>query len=467
VVYLPTDTTAQLGDIVNVRYNAVDKFVNGGISGSFSDNKITLLKYEGVAGEIVEVNYLANITQLVPSVTLSQLPIYRNQNGFYFGTGSIFGTQPTTHLYNSILSIIPNTAPPVSMNLRKAPSRLKLTISGTISPGVVTISGTTIQGVFDGIFTATANGLTQDLSPLIRSALGLNSNQSIPSNVGIISLVGFEKVELSGTEVISTDYVYDIFGYGVRDNTFSKFEATLDSTLNPTQIKLPSTVNNNTNLPKIGDKVRVTFYINKTNNIENVSFSKSGTLYTQKTFAFVDIVSVSSGFTSTTSQTATLSISPQNQPIQGTRYSAYYDYLAPKPNERITIHYNSNQVITDNTFAIEKTRSIGADVLVKAAIPILVNLTMAIVVSRGFENSSAVVVQNVRDAITNALNSTALATTIDASDFVNVAYTVSGVDRARILAFNKDGVVGQVLSITAQSNQYIQSNKVLIQVETR
>ncbi len=467
-IYLPTDTTAQVGDVVNIRYNAIDKFTTGGISGSFSDTTITLpASTDVIAGTIVEANYIANISQLVPATAISTLPIYRNQNGFYFGTGTTFGTQPTTHIYYPNTSLIPNPAPQIEMNLRKAPSRLKLTIAGTISPGVLTVSGTTIQGIFDGVFTATSNGFTQDLSSLIRSALGLNSNQSIPSTVSIISLVSFEKVELSGNEVVSTDHSYDVFGYSIYDNSFSKFEATSDSALTLTQIKLPDTIGNNDNLPRIGDKIRVVFYIGTTNEIENVSFSKSGTLYTQKTFAFVDIISVSSGFTSTASQSATLSVAPQNQPMQGSRYTAYYDYLAPKPNERITIRYNANQVITDNTFEIERTRPIGADVLVKAAVPILVNITLAIVVSRGFENSSAVVVQNVRDAVTNALNSNSLATTIDSSDFINVAYTISGVDRARILAFNKDGVVGQVLSITAQSNQYIQANSVIVQLETR
>jgi hypothetical protein len=467
-VYLPTDTTAQIGDLVNIRYNAIDQFISNGISGSFSDNVITLPSSTNVvAGTIVEVNYLANINQLVPSTALSTLPIFRNDNGFYFGTGNIFGTQPTTHIYFPNPSPIPNTALPIEFNLRKAPTRLKLTIAGTISPGVITVSGTTIQGVFDKILTATANGLVQDFSSLIRTALGLNSNQSIPSNLTIISLVGFEKVELSGTEVISIDHVYDVFGYSIRDNSFSKFEATSNSSLTPTQIAIPNTVGNNANLPKIGDKIRVTFYISKTSDIENVSFSKSGTLYTQKRFAFVDVVSISSGFTSTTSQSATLSIAPQNQPVQGTRYTAYYDYLAPKPNERITIHYNANQVITDNTFNIERTRPIGADVLVKAAVPILVNITLAIVVSPGFDTSSAVVLQNVEDAVTNSLNSTALATTIDSSDFINVAYTVNGVDRVRILEFNKDGAAGQVLSITAQSNQYIQANNVLAKLDTR
>jgi hypothetical protein len=467
-IYLPTDTTAQEGDIVNVRYNAIDKFMDGSISGSFSDNIITLPASTDLSlGAVVEVNYLANVSQLVPATALSSLPIYRNKNGFYFGTGSTFGTQPTTHIYIDSLSPIPESEPEIESNLRKAPSRLKLNISGTISPGVLTVTGTTVQGIFSGIFTATSNGLIQDLSSMIRSALGLNSNQSIPSNVGIISLVSFEKVELSGTEVSSVDYVYDVFGYGLKNNEFAKFEATQYSSLSSTQIKLPETVKNKDSLPRIGDRCRVTFYIEKTNDIENVSFSKSGSLYTQKIFAFINLISISSGFTSTSSQVATLTVSPQNQPIQGSRYTAYYDYLAPKPNERIFIQYNANQIIADNTFAIETTRMIGADVLVKAAVPVLVNITLAIVVSKGFETSSAVVLQNVKDAVANSLNSTALATTIDASDFINIAYSVSGVDRARVLYFNKDGVAGQVLSITANSNQYIQANNVVVQLETR
>lgn len=466
-IYLPIDTTAKVGDIVNVRYNAIDKFMDNGISGSFSDNIITLpASTDLISGSIVEVNYISNITQLVPSTIISTLPVYRNKNGFYFGSGSVFGTQPTTHIYLTDTSPIPNTAPEIYSNLRKAPTRLKLTIAGTISPGVISVTGTSIEGMFDIIFTATANGLTQDLSAAIRTALGLNSNQTVPANTGIISLVSFEKVDVSGTEVISVIQTYDVFGYSIRDNSFAKFEAVKNSLLTPTQIQLPNTINNSTS-PKIGDKIRVTAYLGKTNDIEHVSFSKSGTLYTQKIFAFIDIISVSSGFTSASSQSATLAIAPQNQPSQGSRYTLYYDYLAPKPNERITIHYNANRVITDNTFEIERTRPIGADVLVKSAIPILINISLAIVVSKGFETSSEVVKQNVKDAVTNSLNAMALGTTVDASDFINTAYTINGVDRVRILGFNKDGEMGQVLSVSAQSNQYIQANKVVVQVETR
>lgn len=467
-IFLPTDTTAITGDTVNVRYNAVDNFTNNGISGSFSSNIITLPAGTSVGdGYIVEVNYLADIRQLVPATALSNLPIWRYRNNFQNSDSTDFGTQPTTHIYEPIIGPIPNPAPPIASNLRKAPTRLKLTIAGTISPGVLTVSGTSIQGVFEGVFTATANGLTHDLSTMIRRALGLSSNTSIPSNVSVIRLISFEKVQASGLEVISVEQEYDIFGYELANNEFSKDESLQNSALTARQIKLPSTLTNNDNLPVIGDTFRCTFYIGKTSDTENVAFSKSGTLSTQKIYAFVDTISISSGFTSGASQTATLTVTPQNQPAQGSRYTAYYDYLAPKPNERITIRYNKNQVIVDNTLAIERTRPIGADVLVKSAVPIKVNISLAIVVSRGFETSSAVVAQNVVDAVTQALNATELGSVIDESKFINVAYTISGVDRVRSTRFNKDGVVGRVLSIQAQKNEFILANDVVVTVEER
>jgi len=467
-IYLPTDTVAQVGDSVSVRYNAVDKFTDDGVSGSFSSNIITLpVQTDVSAGTIVEVSYLADIRQLVPSTSISDLPIFRDGNGFRNSDASAFGTQPTTHIYEASPSPLNNYTPPIQRNLRRAPSRLRMTIAGTISPGVLTVSGTSIQGVFDGVFTATSSGLTQDLSPLIRSALGLNSNQSIPSNVSIIRISKFERVQATGSEVIAVEQEFDVFGYELENNDFAKKESLENVALTRTQVRLPNTLTNSDNLPQFGEKFRVTFYIEKTSDVENVAFSKSGTLYTQKVWAFVDSISVSSGFTSGSSQTATLTVAPQNQPIQGSRYTVYYDYIAPKPNERITIRYNKNQIISDNTFTIERTRPIGSDVLVKAAVPISVDINLAIVVEKGFETSSDVVKQNVADAITQALNAVELGTTIDESDFINVAYGVNGVDRARSLGFNRTGEIGRVLSISAEKNEFIQANSVVVEVEER
>ena len=142
-----------------------------------------------------------------------------------------------------------------------------------------------------------------------------------------------------------------------------------------------------------------------------------------------------------------------------------YDYLAPKTNERINIRFNFDRLITDSTFAIENARPINADVLAKASLPVLVDVTMKIGVTDEFINSSTIVLQNVQDVVTTALNATALNTKVDGSDLVNQAYTVTGVDSARIIFFNKSDKAGSVLSIKAEKNEFIRANTVTIELE--
>ena len=73
--------------------------------------------------------------------------------------------------------------------------------------------------------------------------------------------------------------------------------------------------------------------------------------------------------------------------------------------------------------------------------------------------------QNVKDTITSALNATALNTKVDASDLINQAYTVTGVDSARTIFFNKTGNVGSVLNIKAGKNEFIRANSVNIELD--
>lgn len=459
-IFLPADTLAQGGDSVSITYNAVDNFTVSGISGSFSENIITLSSSTTIlAGTTVECNYISNIRTLLPATLLPSLPALRSSNGFQTTLTSSFGTQPTTHIFSS-----PGI---ITQNLREAPSRLQLTIAGNVSLGVLTITGTTFTGVFDSVITVSSSGLQHDLSTVIKSALGLNSTSSIPATVSVVRIISVDKVTTtSGLDVLSVDNVYDVKGYQLRDNSFVKSEAVVDSTLSTTQFELPGTPSNVANAPVLGDRLRVTFYIAIADDSENVSFSKSGVLYTNKTYALVDAVTRSSGFTSGTSQTATLTIANQNQPSAGTRYVVSYDYLAPKVNERITIRYNNNSLITDTTLAMEDVRPISADVLVKAANPVSVNVTMAVVAS-GFENSSTIVQQNVEDIFTSTINAVALGTTLDESDLINAAYSVEGVDRVRPVLFNLEGQIGRVLSITAKENEFIQANNVNVEIETR
>lgn len=459
-VFLPTDTSATLNDMIEIVYNAVDVFNVDGSEGSFNNNTITIVPTStAVAGTLVEVNYISNVNTILPGVSLSNLPAIRSNNNFNTINSTNIGTQPTTHVFSS-----PGV---IFKNLRIAPSRVGLNISGSISPGVITVSGTTIYGVLDTVYTVGTSGLKQDLRSALRSSLGLTSASSLPA-LKIARLISMETVETtSNLDVLATLHEFDIKGYGIKENTFVKDEAVADFTLSVYEIELPITADNNVNIPQVGDKIKISFYYIIENSSENVLFSKSGILYTNKSFALINSIAISSGFTSGASQTALLTVTNQNQPTTSSRYSVFYDYIAPKANERITIDYNYNQLITDTTLAVEDTRPINADVLVKEAQSINVDITMNIVVTTEFINNTSTVQQNVQDAVTSALNATQLGTTVDSSDLVNSAYSVDGVDRVRVLFFNKSDIGGSVLSITAEENQYIVANDVVINIETR
>jgi hypothetical protein len=277
-----------------------------------------------------------------------------------------------------------------------------------------------------------------------------------------------EKVTTSvGLDVLTVINEFDIKGYHLLDNSFVKEEAVSDSTLSTTEIILPSTPDNTENSISVGDKIRVSFHLSTSSDTENVQFSRAGTLYTDKRFALVDTIAISSGFTSGSSSSSTLTVTNLNQPTTRSRYKAFYDYTAPKVNERITIRYNYDSLIKDVTFNIEETRPINADVLAKASISIPVDVTMNVVVTDSFINNTEIVRQNVQDAVTSALNATALGTIIDSSDLIQAAYTVDGVDRARILFFNETGSSGSVLSIQAEKNEFILASTVTIVIESR
>jgi len=460
-IFLPTDTSADFGDVVTAVYNAVDVYNVDGYQGSFNSNQITIVpSVTAVAGEIVEVNYLANVNIILPATPISSLPAIRSGNNFDTVVSSGVGNQPTTHLFSG--------SGVIEKNLRQAPSRLALAVAGSISSGVFTISGTTMVGVFDAVYTVGTEGLTLNLASALRRELGLASSASIPSNLSVARVVSVEKVDATiNLDVLSVTHTYDTLGCALRDNSFVKDEAIINTALGTTEVTLPDTADNQSNEPQVGDRLRVTFYYTLTSDTENVSFSQSGTLRTEKIFAIIDSIAVSSGFSSTISQSATLTITNINQPTQGTRYKSYYDYTAPQPNERITVRYNYNKLISDSTLNIENTRPITADVLGKASFKVLVDVTMNIVVTTSFENNSEIVKQNVQNAVSSALTATQLGTTVDSSDLVVVAQQIDGVDRARILFFNKADEAGTVLSITAAKNEFLVANDVIVTVETR
>lgn len=358
-------------------------------------------------------------------------------------------------------------------NLRQAPTKIiGTTVDQITNQGLLTVSGTTLSKAENIIFTATNTGLKLNLSEALRKALKLSSTATIPSNIKIAKILKVEKViTASNTDdsVISVSATYDIKNTTIQNNLLYP-EMLGDYSLQNLEFILPSTSNNtlnNTivNLPILGDKIRITFYYITDNDSENLSYTRNGGLYSNKSFAFINKIYVASGFNA--SQATRLTLSSFTQPSLGARYKIFYDYTAPKQNERIAIKYNYNKLISDVTFAIENSRPINADVLAREAKELLLDLTINVVIDSTQSSSQTTILQNLRDKLIDVLTATELGTVIDQVTIINSAQAISGIARARILYFNKTGVTGQVLKIQAQEDEFFSSNNIIINTETR
>lgn len=358
-------------------------------------------------------------------------------------------------------------------NLRKAPTRLiGTTLDQTVNTGVMTVVGTSIALAQNIIFTATSTGLQQNLQSAMRTALGLSGTSPIPSNVRIAKIVSMQKVTTytpGSSIVLNTLANYDIINTTIANNLYYADTMLSKPTLGPLDFILPSTTNNTltgatNNLPTVGDQIQITFYYVTDNDLENLNYTRIGSLYTSKKFALINQIYVSSGFKSSTATKFTAT--SFTKPSVGARYTIFYDYLAPKQNERILIQYNFNQLIGTTTFTIENNRPINADVLVRAAILVQVNLSMNVVINPNFLTTQNTVLQNLRNQMVSALTNTKMGQTIDQISLINTAQGVQGIDRARILIFNVVGQPGQVLSLTAEQDQYFQPNTITINTES-
>lgn len=440
--------------------------ISGGL---ISDNNgmFDITAYDVNTNSITIENIYSNINK-------KQVSIIRMSDGkeLWSSSGTINVTGNTLSFPKSTNALINDNVVTLVYNyknIKKFASRLSVAISDqTVNTGVISIFGTTVTKSADTVFTATSTGLKQNIFEAIRKALKLQSTAPVQSNIKLVKIAKLEKVttvSLGSDEILSVLATYDIKWSKLRDNSFYSDEFIEDLSLGDFDFTLPSTTNNINNNIAIGDKLRITFYYSTTNDLENLNFTRNGVLYTNKSFALIDKMYISSGFTS--SQSTKLTVGYFNQPILGSRYKVFYDYTAPKQNERVTIRYNYNKLINNVTFNVETSRPINADVLVKQAVEIPVNMTMNIVVSDTYKNSVNIVLQNVKDKMLSALTSNSLGQIIDSSDLINLAYTVDGVDRARVLAFNKEGLIGQSLSLTANQNEYFAPSLITINSENR
>ena len=414
------------------------------------------------------------ITEIVVNITPDQISVIRLLDGQeiwnYSGTINVVD--------NKILIPDTSSADPGDLvfvtlfnykNLRQSPTRITATtVDQVVNPGIISFNGTTLAKADSIIFTATNTGLKLNLSEALRKALKLSSTSSLPSNVRIAKILKVEHViTASPTDdsVLQVSSVYDTQNTIIQNNLFYANDMLADSSFQALDFELPSTSNNTSNLPTLGDKIRVTFYYITENDSENISYTRNGTLYTNKRFALINRIFISSGFK--TSQATRFTATSFTQPGLGFRYKIFYDYLAPKQNERVVVKYSYNQLISDVTFAIENSRPINADVLVRAAKEILLDLTINVVIDPTQLSSQTTILQNLRDKLVSTLTATQLGSIVDQVTIINVAQAIPGIARARILYFNKNGGIGQVLKVQAQEDEFFSPNNIVINTETR
>jgi hypothetical protein len=453
VIVLPTDTIAEIGDVVGVTYNLVDIVETTGGVATFTNNKITLTPYDIVpSGTQLKVSYVANFYNLLPQTNISSLPVSGDGKNSFVSVG---GYQPVQNEFSSNI---------VVSNKRRSPTNIKVTVSNIPNNGTLRIVGTTINKVDDFFVTSASNSL--DLLPLIRNAEGTNT---ISSNIYVARVISVESGEVSITgEFVPASNYYDLKNYSINNSQWDRENAVELSTLTSTQVKLAENKNNNSNQITTGTALRVVFYYAKTSDYEDIFFSRSGSLITKKSFGYVSSINKFSGFqNSAGTVSGKFILDSFNQPENSSSYFVNYNYLAPKENERITINYEYNKLIVDASQAIENKRPVTADILVKQATKVEIDVTANIVVTQAYKNSAQSVKQDVSDNISSALTASQLETTIDASDVVNSVYNVVGVDRVRITVFNIHGEIGYKNSISAGKNEYLAPGNITVNIEER
>ena len=201
---------------------------------------------------------------------------------------------------------------------------------------------------------------------------------------------------------------------------------------------------------------------------EELYYSNSGSRATENRFGRIDRISVTSGFRSSTGNLiGMVDVRPANQPGTGETYFVDYEFLSPKEGERITVSYNVNGLIINATTEIESVRPVTADVLIKEAEEITVDVTGTLLINDDALKEAGTIVQNVSNTVTSLLSAAKLGPVIDYSDIISAAAAITGVDSVNISLFNETGKTGRKAFIKALDNQTISPGAVTFEVISR
>jgi len=449
-ITLPTDSLLLEGEAAEVTYNVTDIFSPDAEDlGSFSGNKILLSSDVGVSTPVL-VDYVTAHQELLPNTALSSLPVFGVENEWSAG-GIISGEQPTLFSWSS--------GNRTDINVL-APSHLRMLISNTSSSGRLLIRGLAWKRI-ESTFVSTNEGLTLDLSQVIRQELG-----SLPTGAFLASVDSMESVVVQNGVAVSTNFAYDLQNYELQSALWDR-GAIQNATLSATSFSLPSTSANAAVEPISGTGLRVSFSIIYPV-IERLTVAAAGEQITESKFVFVDEIRIDSGFRNLSNAvTGSITISALNQPSTNSQYFVNYSYKAPKEGERITITYNYDSLMAELTAAVESVRPIGGDVLIRKKDSIDLYTEVEIVPLPTFTGSTATIQNSVSQRITDFINNQVGGSTIDASDIVNAIYVVAGVDRVIITKFNTEDAVAIKKSIVGRDDKFFVARSVVVNIVSR
>lgn len=472
-IYLPSDTHLSVGDEVTISYNKVELYNIDGSDGSFYLNKITLPSADILTSnnilEFVEnlydnstpiyISYVANIQEVIPTTSLSQLPFFGNElSSTFFNTNlsEISGSyQPVSYLLNESETEI--------VGIEKfASSKIQVIISSSSKSGKVRITGTSNQRFeFEVTAGTDLSGLKFDLSSYIKSFL---STTSIDSSVFISRI---DRVLIEDSNGLYTDDM-DVLGYEILNNILDTRSSKVNASLNNYSFQLPSTDSNSSRSLSYGTKIKVIGLLAKTNDFEDLYFAGNGTKISEKPFARIDKISIISGFkTAAGNLVGNIQVSLANQPPINGIFFADYNFTSPKEGERLTIRYNINRLIGDVTFAVEAVRPITADVIIREASEITIDVSGTILINDDQLNNTDFIVENVINAVTSILSTNRLGSTVDYSDIISSAAGINGVDSVNISLFNESGKTGRKSYIKALDNQTINPGTITFEAVSR
>lgn len=471
-IILPTDSVVDVGETVSVYFNYIEIYNIQNTDASFYSSTIvlpsdSLLESSGILDEIFDAytssssvycSYFANIEGLIGSTALSSAPftsLIADQTFFDASLSQISPSyQPVIFKYDSLSNVVGYS--------RYAVSNIAMDLTNSTRPGKIKITGTSLtRAEVVATYGIDATNLTFDLTSYVKQ---LFNKTTLDSTYYVARIDEVSVIDSSGKKTNT----FDIIGYKVFENKYDVNFSSKDTSLTNFKFSLPSTQNNLSISLSSGTNISISFLVAKNDDSEEIYFQSNGRAYSSKSYGFISKINVSSGFRGASGNIiGNLAIYSFSQPSTNTIFYSNYSFLAPKEGERISIRYNINRLLIDATNSVESVRPISADVLVKEASELLVDVGGQILINDNQIQNTDFILQNATDEISKLLSTNLLGPTIDYSDIISVVSRVSGVDSVNISLFNISGNTGRKSFIRALDNQTINPGNIFLEAIAR